>query len=129
MELINREDIMYTDLFAEMTGIPVKTVAKVSIDDMPTYTIDDLRPQAHWDLADDGTGQFYRRFSDEAGCAAPVVLDGIGGSISFRDIVLWFFVGRADVPSERNDAEKMAVWLHGSCFCSIFPTGKPFCCP
>lgn len=56
MELINREDIKYTNLFAEMTGIPVKTVAKVSIDDMPTYTIDDLRPQAYWDLADDGDG-------------------------------------------------------------------------
>lgn len=56
MELINREDIKYTNLFEEMTGIPVKTVAKVSIDNMQTYTIDDLRTQAHWNLADDGDG-------------------------------------------------------------------------
>ena len=53
MKLINREDIKYTDLFLnEKTGLAIKTVAKVQIDNMPVYTIDDLRPHGKWIVQD-----------------------------------------------------------------------------
>ena len=76
--------------------------------------------------ANAGAGQLYRRFPDAAGRAASLVLDGIGGRISFGDGVFWFSFRGADVPSGGKQKKNLALGRSGGDVCCIVPAGKSF---
>lgn len=78
------------------------------------------------DIADAGACQLYGRFSDQTGFASALVLDGIGGAVSFGGGV--FRLPSGDAAMQTGGKKAKALALGGACgfVCVVISARKPY---
>ena len=82
--------------------------------------------KAFADIADAGACQLYGRFSDQTGFASALVLDGIGGAVSFGCGV--FRLPSGDAAMQTGGKKAKALALGGACgfVCVVISARKPY---
>ena len=82
--------------------------------------------KAFADIADAGACQLYGRFSDQTGFTSALVLDGIGGAVSFGCGV--FRLPSGDAAMQTGGKKAKALALGGACgfVCVVISARKPY---